>query len=85
MERLLSTIISHKQVDTLNTRFAKMEQNLTQQPLEQTLSFMDFGKYPINHADLIHIQILCIQVSHVVLEIVNKQKSKTTKDSLPTP
>jgi len=45
MERLPSTIVIHKRVDTLDTRFAKMEQNLADRPLEQTLGFIDFGKY----------------------------------------
>jgi hypothetical protein len=45
MEKLPSTIVIHKRVDTLDTCFAKMEQNLAERPLEQTLGFIDFGRY----------------------------------------
>jgi hypothetical protein len=45
MERIPSTVVIHKRLDSLDTRFAKMDQDLVNNPLEQNLGFFDFGKY----------------------------------------
>jgi hypothetical protein len=45
MENIPSMVIIHKRLDSLDTRFAKMDQDLVNNPLEQNLGFFDFGKY----------------------------------------
>jgi chemotaxis protein histidine kinase CheA len=45
MEKLPSTIVIHKRVDTLDSRLAQMEGELANNPLEKNLGFFDFGKY----------------------------------------
>ena len=57
MEKFPSTIIIHKRVDTLDTRFAKMEEELADRPLEQTLGFVNFGKYQKVPADSDHASV----------------------------
>jgi hypothetical protein len=47
MEKLPSTIVIHKRVDTLDSRLAQMEGPLANNPLERNLGFFDFGKYTI--------------------------------------
>jgi hypothetical protein len=45
MERIPSTVVIHKRLDSLDTRFAKMNHDLVNNPLKQNLSFLYFGKY----------------------------------------
>ena len=45
MEKLPSSLVIHKRVDTLDTRLAEMEGALVSNPLERNLGFYDFGKY----------------------------------------
>jgi hypothetical protein len=45
MEKLPSSLVVHKRVDTTDTRFAQMEGQLAANPLEKNLGFFDFGKY----------------------------------------
>jgi hypothetical protein len=45
MEKLPSSVVIHKRVDTLDTRLAQMEGQLASNPLERNLGFFDFGKY----------------------------------------
>jgi hypothetical protein len=47
MEKLPSTIIIHKRVDTLDSRLTQMDGELTNNPLEKNLGFFDFGKYTL--------------------------------------
>jgi hypothetical protein len=51
MEKLLSMIVIHKRVDTLDSRLAQMEGELANNPLEKNLGFFDFGKYTIAPED----------------------------------
>jgi hypothetical protein len=45
MEKLPSSLVTHKRVDALDTRLAEMEGDLVSNPLEQNLGFFEFGKY----------------------------------------
>ncbi len=45
MEKLPSSLVIHKRVDTTDTRFTQMEGQLASNPLEKNLGFFDFGKY----------------------------------------
>jgi outer membrane biosynthesis protein TonB len=45
LEKLPSSLVIHKRVDTLDTRMAEMEGQLAHNPLERNLGFFDFGKY----------------------------------------
>jgi hypothetical protein len=45
MEKIPSSLVVHKRVDTTDTRFAQMEGQLASNPLEKNLGFFDFGKY----------------------------------------
>jgi hypothetical protein len=45
MEKIPSSLVIHKRIDTMDTRFAKMKRDLIDNPLEQNLGFFDFGKY----------------------------------------
>jgi hypothetical protein len=45
LEKLPSSLVIHKRVDTLDTRLAQMEGQLANNPLERNLGFFDFGKY----------------------------------------
>jgi hypothetical protein len=47
MEKLPSTIVIHKRVDTLDSRLAQMDGELANNPLEKNLGFFDFGKYTL--------------------------------------
>ena len=45
MEKLPSSLVIHKRVDTLDSRLVEMEGALVSNPLERNLGFYDFGKY----------------------------------------
>jgi hypothetical protein len=47
MEKLLSTIVIHKRVDTLDSRLTQMEGELINNPLETNLGLFSFRKYTI--------------------------------------
>jgi hypothetical protein len=47
MEKLPSTIVIHKRVNTLDSRLAQMKGQLANNPLEKNLGFFDFGKYTL--------------------------------------
>jgi hypothetical protein len=47
LEKLPSSLVIHKRVDTLDTRLAEMEGQLAHNPLERNLGFFDFGKYTV--------------------------------------
>jgi hypothetical protein len=54
MEKLPSSLITHKRVDTLDTRLAEMEGDLVSNPLEQNLGFFEFGKHATAPDDADH-------------------------------
>jgi ribosomal protein L21E len=45
MERIPSSLIINKHLDTSDTRLATLDQDLVNNPLEQSLGFFEFGKY----------------------------------------
>ena len=45
MEKLPSTMVIHKRMDTMDTRLATMKEPLVHNPLEKNLGFFDFGKF----------------------------------------
>ena len=45
MERIPSTVVIHKRIDTMDTRMATMKEPLVHNPLEKNLGFFEFGKY----------------------------------------
>ena len=45
LEKLPSSLVIHKRVDTLDTRLTEMDGALVSNPLERNLGFYDFGKY----------------------------------------
>jgi hypothetical protein len=45
MEKIPSSLVVHKRVDTIDTRLAQWEGQLAANPLEKNLGFFDFGKY----------------------------------------
>ncbi len=51
MEKLPSSLVIHKRVDSLDTRLTEMEGDLVSNPLERNLGFYDFGKYTTAPAD----------------------------------
>jgi hypothetical protein len=59
MEKLPSSVVIHKRVDTLDTRLAQMEGQLANNPLERNLGFFDFGKYTTaaEHEDFAFVKI----------------------------
>jgi hypothetical protein len=82
MERLPSTVVIHKRVDTLDTRFAKMEQDLADRPLEHTLGFIDFGKYQKADANSDHA---FVKVNDMWDEQVDEHESSESEDEPITP
>jgi hypothetical protein len=59
MEKILSTVIIHKIINSLDTRFPKMDQYLVNNPLEQNLGFFDFEKYH-KAADNAYYTFMCV-------------------------
>jgi hypothetical protein len=47
MEKLPSSIVIHKRVDTMDTRLSQLDGPLADNPLEKNLGFFDFGKYTL--------------------------------------
>jgi hypothetical protein len=47
MEKLPSSIVIHKRVDTMDTRLSQIDGQLADNPLEKNLGFFDFGKYSL--------------------------------------
>ena len=45
MERIPSTVVIHKRIDTMDTRMATMKDPLVHNPLEKNLGFFEFGKF----------------------------------------
>jgi hypothetical protein len=45
MEKIPSSVVIHKRIDTTDTRFANMKRDLVNNPLEHNLGLFDFGKY----------------------------------------
>jgi hypothetical protein len=45
LERIPSSVVVHKRMDTCDTRWVQQNANLTDNPLEHNLGFFDFGKY----------------------------------------
>jgi hypothetical protein len=45
MERIPSSVVVHKRIDTCDTRWVQQHANLSDNPLEHNLGFFDFGKY----------------------------------------
>jgi hypothetical protein len=45
LERILSSMVVHKQMDTCDTRWVQQHANLSFNPLEHNLGFFDFGRY----------------------------------------
>jgi hypothetical protein len=45
MERIPSSVIIHKHLDTTDTRLSALDQPLVKNPLEQSLGFHQYGKY----------------------------------------
>jgi hypothetical protein len=45
MEKLPSSLVTHKRVDALDTRLAEIEGALLSNPLERNLGFYDYGKH----------------------------------------
>jgi ribosomal protein L21E len=45
MEKIPSSLIINKHLDTSDTRLATLDQDLVNNPLEQSLGFFEFGKY----------------------------------------
>lgn len=45
MERIPSSLIVNKYIDTSDTRLSALDQELVRNPLEQNLGFFEFGKY----------------------------------------
>jgi hypothetical protein len=45
LERIPSSVVIHKRLDSADTRFAQLENELIRNPLEQNLGFFDFGRF----------------------------------------
>jgi len=45
MERIPSSIVIHKRVDTMDTKWVESYKKMKDYPLEENLGFLDFGKY----------------------------------------
>ena len=45
MEKLPSTVVVHKRMDTMDNRMANMKEQLVHNPLEKNLGFFEFGKF----------------------------------------
>jgi hypothetical protein len=45
LERIPSSVVIHKRLDSADTRFAQLENELVRNPLEQNLGFFDFGRF----------------------------------------
>jgi hypothetical protein len=45
LERIPSSVVVHKQMDTCGTRWVQQNANLSDNPLEHNLGFFDFGRY----------------------------------------
>jgi hypothetical protein len=51
MDKLPLSLLTHKQVDSLDTRLAEMEGELASNPLERNLGFYNFGKHTMAPGD----------------------------------
>jgi len=54
MEKLPSTMVIHKRMDTMDTRLATMKEPLVHNPLEKNLGFFDFGRFTRANPDCDH-------------------------------
>ena len=49
---LQSMVMIHKLLDTVYNRFIQMDQKMSEISLENSLAFMDFGKYKLANANV---------------------------------
>jgi hypothetical protein len=70
MEKIPLSVVIHKRIDTMDTRFAKMKQDLVDNPLEQ---FFDFGKY---HKTVEDADYAFVRVSKMRDEPIKKDSSE---------
>jgi hypothetical protein len=85
MEKLPSTIVIHKRVDTLDSRLAQMKGQLANNPLEKNLGFFDFGKYTLAPEDAAFAFVKINDMWNEPIQAVMNSEEENSEDELEEP